>query len=187
MKKSNWKPMPLRFRPFDRKTTPPREVVQHLVRNEVHKLMQADRKAGLEWSSYEGNCAFRYLKAQTHGGDALDYSGLKFHQLIALQRVFMTVCFFEEKRSLANGACLPGMCSDWYAEFFDEVAESGRRAIREAKANSTEKKVYLDNVLKAELSAWYTREHLPEVKFRLAIMAEQAEAITDDAMLAHTS
>ncbi|MCA9340745.1 MAG: hypothetical protein KDA17_07560 [Candidatus Saccharibacteria bacterium] len=100
----------------------------------------------------------------------------------------MTVCFFEEKRSLANGACLPGMCTDWYAEFFDDVAKSGRLAIHAAKAKATGK-VYLDDVLKAELSAWYIKEHLPEIEFRLSIIAEQpCEAIVDEeTVLSHSS
>lgn len=161
-----------RFVPFDRCVTSPQDVVQHLVRNEAYKVMRADRKAGLAWSGLECNAAFRYLKSLTHGVSS-DYSDLKSYQINALQAIFMYTCYFERERSLHDpyeDICLPGMCMDWYNELFDDAAKSCERTLRhlKGKLSGTNKKFNPDKTLSSAVNFWRNKEHLPEVKTRLA-------------------
>ena len=181
-KASKWKPLPPRFVPFDRKTTPPRDVVQHLVRYEAFKLMQADRKAGLAWTGLEVTAGFRFLKSLTHGED-LDFSALKIHQISALQTIFMYVCYFEQDRSLALNICLPGMTKDWYNELFDDARVECEKTIRFLEEKlSKGKKLNFDQALASAVGYWRINEHKPEVEARLAEQAarESSESTDDD-------
>lgn len=166
-KNSKWKPLPPRFLPFDRKTTPPREVVQHLVRNEAYKLMLADRKAGLPWTGLEVTAGFRFLKSLTHG-EVADFSALKLHQISALQTIFMYVCYFEQDRSLAFDICLPGMSKDWYNELFEDSVRECEATTRHLKSRAKGKRLDFDQVLASAAYYWRVKFHEPEVYARLA-------------------